>query len=617
MITAFATHLLPESTARKLRKLRELFSIMEVKPRHVAIPVFLSFSSAIFAGVGLGLLIPVARGLAMNDFSYVLNLPILGSVLSFIAAPLGGAGVSDRVMLVILIGLFFLLQIAKVALEYAAIMYGEYWSGRFANSITFAMIKRYLSFGKLFFDRESQGEINSTILYAQNVLVLLTSLLRIITSGMQIFARVVVLLIISWRLTLLSMLVFPILLVSIRILVHQVVKLARQQRELWLRMSRDLFNIFSSITLVKSYTQEEQVFSHFSDLREQYRRIFLRMRANQEIIKPAQELVITFFLVCIILYITVFSTGIAVSETSILLVFLYVAIGALPLYSVFGLAIGLAAEATEPVSQVLRVFSDTGKHIVPQGEHVFEGLKKQIEYRDVGFSYLENIPILQGLSFTVQNNSVVALVGPSGTGKTTAVNLLLRLYDCPESSILFDEKDIREFTHASLQKRIAYVSQEPMLFNDTLRANLQFGVDSELSDSELEDVLETARLSPLLARLPDGLNTDIGDRGVKLSGGEKQRLSIARALLKDAEILILDEATSSLDSETEQLIQQALEDALKNRTAIVIAHRLSTIRNADKIVVMNDGRVAEEGSLEELLAKEGLFHRLWEAQQFF
>ncbi|MDD3897315.1 MAG: ABC transporter ATP-binding protein [Candidatus Peribacteraceae bacterium] len=615
MMLNVASHLLPERTARQLRKLRELFSIMGVRPRHVVVPVTLSFVAALFAVVGLGLLIPIARGLAMDNFSYALKLPVLGVVLRFIAAPLGNAGLSDRAVLVMLIILFFLLQVTKDALEYASIMYGEYWSGRFANSITFAMIRRYLSFGKLFFDRESQGEINTTILYAQHVLLLLTSLLRIISMGLQICARVVVLLVISWKLTLVSMLVFPVLFLSVRVLIRQIGQSARQQRVLWLRMSRDLFNIFSSITLVKTYTQEEHVFSHFSDLREQFRRCFLQMRARQEFIKPAQELVITFFLVYIILYVTL--TGIAAAETSILIVFLYIAIGALPLYSAVSASVGFAAEAKEPVSQVLRVFSDAGKHIVPQGDHVFGGLQDRIEYRDVWFSYLEDVPILQGLSFTVQKNTVVAIVGPSGTGKTTAVNLLLRLYDCPPSSILLDNVDIRECTHASLQRRIAYVTQEPMLFNDTLRANLQFGIDVELSDEALEEVLDTARLRALMQRLPERLNTEIGDRGVQLSGGEKQRLSIARALLKNAEILILDEATSSLDSKTEQLIQQALEDALRDRTAIVIAHRLSTIRNADKIVVMSEGRVAEEGTLAELLGKEGLFSKLWEAQQFF
>jgi ABC-type multidrug transport system fused ATPase/permease subunit len=210
---------------------------------------------------------------------------------------------------------------------------------------------------------------------------------------------------------------------------------------------------------------------------------------------------------------------------------------------------------------------------------------------------------------------MTAVVGPTGSGKSTLIHLLMRFYDCPEGTIFIDGKDIREFSLDSLLRHMALVSQETLLLHDSLRNNIAYGL-KDVPDGAVEKAVEQARLSGLIDKLPEGLDTLIGDRGMKLSGGEKQRVSIARALLKGSEILILDEATSSLDSQTEQLIQEAIDEAIHGRTAIVIAHRLSTIKNADNIVVLNDGIIKEQGSLEDLLKQEGLFKQLWDQQKF-
>ena len=208
-------------------------------------------------------------------------------------------------------------------------------------------------------------------------------------------------------------------------------------------------------------------------------------------------------------------------------------------------------------------------------------------------------------------------MGPTGAGKTTIVSLLMRFYDCSPSSIFIDEEDIRNFTLKSLRSHIALVSQEILLFNDSIRNNIVFGLVRDIGEEELIEVTKKARLYNFILRLPNGFDTEIGDRGVKLSGGEKQRIAIARAILKGAEILILDEATSSLDSKTERLIQESIDEAIMGRTAIVIAHRLSTIKNANKIVVLEEGELVEEGSLQELLERKGRFFEYWEAQKFY
>ncbi len=202
---------------------------------------------------------------------------------------------------------------------------------------------------------------------------------------------------------------------------------------------------------------------------------------------------------------------------------------------------------------------------------------------------------------------MLGIVGPTGSGKTTLINLILRFYDSPPASIMIDGVDIREFSFKTLRNHMALVSQDTLLFNDTLKNNIIYGLDREVTEKELIDTLQKARLQEFILSLPKGLDTSIGDKGIRLSGGERQRLSIARALLKNADILILDEASSSLDTKTEIFIQQAIEELMRGRTVICIAHRLSTIKGMDKIIVIEGGMLKEEGSLLELLEKKGKF----------
>jgi subfamily B ATP-binding cassette protein MsbA len=211
---------------------------------------------------------------------------------------------------------------------------------------------------------------------------------------------------------------------------------------------------------------------------------------------------------------------------------------------------------------------------------------------------------------------VTALVGTTGSGKSTLMNILMRFYECPTGTIFVDGADIREYSLSSWRSRIALVSQDAQLFNGSLKDNLLYGITRDVSDEELEQVLQKASLKDFCDGLSAGLETVIGDRGVRLSGGEKQRVSIARAMLKDAEILFLDEATSALDSTTERSIQKALVELLVDKTALVIAHRLSTVQDANRVLVLEKGEIIEQGSVQELIAKEGVFARYWKEQKF-
>ena len=272
-----------------------------------------------------------------------------------------------------------------------------------------------------------------------------------------------------------------------------------------------------------------------------------------------------------------------------------------------------AAGASE---EIFRFLDEQDEVVERKGAVKLKSFTDAIEFKDVRFSYDqegEEKEALRGVSLTVKRGEVVALVGPSGAGKSTLMNLLPRFYDVTSGAILIDGHDVRDLTITSLRKQIGKVTQETVLFNDTVRNNIAYG-QPDVPMEKIEAAAKAARAHDFIMRLPEGYDTQIGERGARLSGGERQRLAIARALVKDAPILVLDEATSSLDTESEVHVQAALATLMRDRTVLVIAHRLSTVRSADRIAVVEHGRITELGSHDELLARGGMYSRLYQLQ---
>jgi len=248
-----------------------------------------------------------------------------------------------------------------------------------------------------------------------------------------------------------------------------------------------------------------------------------------------------------------------------------------------------------------------------KGARPFTGVQVGIRYRDVHMEYRAGEPVLRDVDFFVPAGTVVALVGPSGAGKTTIADLLARFHDPTAGAVEFDGTDIRDLRIASLRGGLGVVSQETVLFHDTVRANIAYGKDDAPQD-QIEAAARTAHAHDFVMKLPDGYDTVVGERGTTLSGGQRQRIAIARAVLRDPPVLVLDEATSALDTESERAVQEAMEALLEGRTVFVIAHRLSTIRRADRIVVVDGGRIVQQGTHGELMAEGGLYRRLRELQ---
>jgi ABC-type multidrug transport system fused ATPase/permease subunit len=435
-------------------------------------------------------------------------------------------------------------------------------------------------------------------------------------AAFSLIGYLVVMSLISWRLTLFAIPLFLLLHLAMRGIIMAIHRYSRAIAESLSALGKKVVEILSTMPLVLAMGTQDLERHRYKAISAQHAHLAYRSHATEELVRPLQEfltLLSMLALFTIMLYLLVIRGE---STASSFLVYFYLVFNAA---GKFGTLTGFRsslAVASAPLHEVLEVFNDRDKERVPEGSVEFSSLRERIDVRHLHFRYQEREEVLQDVSFTAERGTVTALVGATGAGKTTFIHLLLRFYDCPPGTILLDGRDIRSFTIQSLRAHMALVSQETLLLNDTLRNNLSYGV-GEVPAKHLHAVLERARLTDFVSKLPHGLETRIGDRGVKLSGGEKQRVAIARALLRDADILLLDEATSALDSRTERLIQEAIDEAIQGKTAFVIAHRLSTIRHADRIIVLDGGRCVEQGTLEELLERKGTFYAFWEEQRFW
>ena len=594
---------------------RNIFSLMGVRLFHGVVLTGLPLLTASCQGISVGLLIPLMKGMT-GDFGFLQKVPVLNKAVSLFFALFPAVTVSHQSTFVVLTGFVFIFIALGLAMGYANNVLTSYWYGRFQRNASNYFFKRFLSFGKTFFDRTSYGYITLIFRYSGSLMGLLNMSKELVMSLSTLLIYLAIMVMVSKPLTCVVALVIPVYYFLIRRLVKKIQDNASQENQQKIQLEKKVFNVLSCIPLVKAGSKEASVYQEYVTANESLRKLDFKMARLQALVGPIQELIYTVLLLGIVCFVVLVVTRENPSKLPVFLVYFYMVKQLLPTIGTFNNLRSQWARLKPLLAELIKIMGDGEKFFIPEGDRIFTGLRDGLEFRGLSFSYAGGNKVLHGVSFRMERGKRTAIVGATGAGKTTLINLLVRFYDSPAGSILADGVDIREFTLKSLREQVALVSQDTFLFNDTLRANLTFGLERSIADEELDAVAQRARIDVWIRSLPAGWDTEIGDHGVKLSGGEKQRLEIARILLKGSPIFILDEATSSLDSVTECLIQEAMDEAAKGRTTIVIAHRLSTIRHADKIVVLEAGRVAEEGTLEALLAKQGRFFELWSAQKF-
>ncbi len=382
----------------------------------------------------------------------------------------------------------------------------------------------------------------------------------------------------------------------------------KQQRESASDLNALLHDNIAGIRQIKAYAAEKEEHLHFNHLSNAMRRATLRVMKWWAFYSPGMS-----FLNMIGYVLVLGFGGYAVMTgemklPDLLAFFLLLSLFYEPVSKLHQLN-QMALSSRAAADRVFEILDSEDEPEAASGAPLAQPVTGDVVFNDVSFAYDEDQPTLHNVSLQATRGQTIALAGSTGAGKSTIVNLLCRFYEYDSGSISIDGQELNTLAKNSLRASIGYVTQEAFLFNGTVRENLALA-DRNASDDDLWKALEAARAADFVRELPEQLETNVGERGVKLSGGEKQRLSIARALLKDPPILLLDEATASVDNQTELLIQQALDELMKNRTSIVVAHRLSTIQNADKIYVLGKGRLIEEGTYEELLENDGPFAEL-------
>jgi ABC-type multidrug transport system fused ATPase/permease subunit len=369
------------------------------------------------------------------------------------------------------------------------------------------------------------------------------------------------------------------------------------------------------LRIVKAFCAEKKMNERFDSVNTRYRNHIMRVNIRQQLAHPMSEFLGTIMIVIVLWFggYLIFSGDSSIDASAFIyyLVILYTILQPIKDLSRAGYSIQKGMASMERINKIMDAENNIRE---PENPVESDELKDKIELKNVCFSYNDSKEILHDVNITIEKGKTIALVGQSGSGKSTLVDLIPRYHDVSKGEICIDGTNIKDFSVHSLRSLIGNVNQEAILFNDTVFNNIAFGVENATQE-EVEAAARIANAHEFIMELEDGYQTKVGDRGGRLSGGQRQRVSIARAILKNPPILILDEATSALDTESERLVQDALEKLMKSRTTIAIAHRLSTIKNADEICVLHEGQIVERGTHDELLARNGYYRRLIEMQQ--
>lgn len=572
----------------------------------------------------------VALGSLLDGFTMILLIPFLRSLFGEAAVLPAGGGLVDRVLdlalgpllaesepsaalrnvvIVVIVGLLL-----KNVFFYTATALGVKVREGIVRDMRNQLYGHLQKLPLGFFDRHKTGQLIARVFSdtTQTKEAITYAVSDLVKHAVSLIAFVTALLLISWKLTLLALIVAPLFLGFLKPMLWRLRRGFRRAYEAQGELTSMLQETASGARLVKAYGAEEYERDRFVETNQAYFRDLVRAERVRLLSSPLSEMlgsIVTLVLVWVGAQF-VFS-GALTAEA--FLTFLTIS---LRVQSPIKALTTFPARAQASLAAADRFFEilDTGGEPVKTGGRRVERFDHQIAYEDVHFAYDGAEPVLEGISFAVKRGEVLALVGPSGAGKSTVVDLLPRFYEPGRGRITLDGVDISEIRLDSLRQLLGIVSQETLIFHDTVRANIAYGAVDRFSQEEIEAASRAANAHEFIMTLPEGYDTVLGDRGVRLSGGQRQRIAIARAILRDPPLLIFDEATSALDSESERLVQGAIERLLANRTVIVVAHRLSTIQGANQIVVLDRGRIVESGRHDELLGRRGIYRRLYDMQ---
>ena len=514
---------------------------------------------------------------------------------------------------------YIALSVVVIFLFRGFFFYGQsylisYVGQRVVIDIRREVFKKIQRLSMAFYDKNKTGTIMSYVTNDVNALQtgLVDNIVEMITEGVILVASIVAMIYLDWKLFLFSLCTFPVVIMFIDFFGKKIRASGGKIQGATADLTSVLQEVVSSARVIKSFVREDYEIERFEAQN------MHNFRAQMKYVKLSATLTPTIeFVAAIGVTMILWFGGNSVIDGDI-------TAGALVAFLTY------AVNISNPIKRLSRVIANIQKALAA-ADRVFDVLdlpeliqnkpnaqllphvKGSVSFNNVSFAYNTDEPILDDVSFSATPGQVIALVGPSGAGKSTVASLLPRFYDVTGGSIVIDGLDIRNVTMESLREQVGIVPQETMLFNGSVYDNILYG-RLDATEEEVMAASKAANAHNFITELPNGYDTQLGDRGVNISGGQRQRIAIARAILKNPQILILDEATSALDTESERVVQEALDRLMVGRTSFVIAHRLSTIKNADKILVMEKGKIVEEGNHDELMAKDGLYAHLYQIQ---
>ena len=592
--------------------------------RYLAWAVLLNIFSAVFNIFSFTLIIPILQilfGLDTTIYQFIpweSDIPmkdlVMNNMYYYVTLAINTFGGSKTLML---LGLFMGLMTAlKTSCYFGSSAIMVPLRTGIVRDIRVQVYNKLLSLPLGFFSQQKKGDIIARMSgdVGEIEYSITSSLDMLIKNPILIIFYFTTLIVTSWQLTLFTIAVVPLMAWGMSAIGKKLKSQSLEAQGKWSETMAQLDETLGGLRIIKAFIAEDKMKERFTRTANEYRDASSRVSIRQASAHPVSEFLGT----CMIMIVLWFGGTLILSDSSPIdaptfifyMVILYSVLNPLKEFSRAGYSIPRGLASVERVDKIMKAENNIKEIASPV--HV-EGFNNTIEFKGVSFSYEEGKEVLHDIDLSIPKGKMIALVGQSGSGKSTLVDLIPRYYDVQEGTITLDGKDIRDFKVKDLRSLIGNVNQEAILFNDTIFNNIAFGVEG----ATMEQVIAAAKIAnahDFIMEKEDGYNTNIGDRGGKLSGGQRQRISIARAILKNPPILILDEATSALDTESEKIVQEALDRLTSTRTTIAIAHRLSTIKNADEICVLHEGKIVERGRHEELLAIEGYYKKLNDMQ---